>query len=190
MAFYLHGWTFLTILAMDMVVSLATSLGLATAGGMASNAQTAPNTEPHNAQESNQNGVIHGTVNVRTLPLQGVHVTASNALTGKQVTTTTDATGVYSLALPRGKRYMIRADFNHRGSAKHERQPGTSELLPAKIIRSLPHTPLVATIRKLAIGSRLTLETIEDNCYAPDSRPESFAPPIGIRYSAWYPIRS
>ncbi len=62
------------------------------------------------ARENIQEAGIHGTVKVGTLPLQGVRVTASNSLTGKQATTTTDANGAYSITL-RGGRYLIRAEL-------------------------------------------------------------------------------
>ena len=66
--------------------------------------------------------VIHGTVKIGTLPLQSVRVTASDARNGKQVTTVTDANGAYSLTLPRGERFLIRAErFGY--------EPSTTEVL-------------------------------------------------------------
>ena len=42
-------------------------------------------------------GTIHGSVKDGNVPLPGVSVTASNSLTGKKYSTTTDITGSYSL---------------------------------------------------------------------------------------------
>jgi hypothetical protein len=92
------------------VVSLAMSLALAASGGIASGAQTAPSSAPPADRATNREAVIRGTVKIGTLPLQSVRVTASDARTGKQVTTTTDGNGVYSLTLPRGERFLIRAE--------------------------------------------------------------------------------
>lgn len=89
------------------LVSFAICSGLATSGEIASRAQAAP---AQIARENIQEAGIHGTVKVGTLPLQGVRVTASNSLTGKQATTTTDANGAYSITL-RGGRYLIRAEL-------------------------------------------------------------------------------
>jgi hypothetical protein len=93
------------------VVSLAMGLGLTMAGGTVSSAQSALSRAPHVDPERMQAGVIRGTVKVGTLPLQGVRVTASNALTGKQITTTTDASGAYSLTPIWSGRFLIRAEY-------------------------------------------------------------------------------
>ena len=90
------------------LVSFAICSGLATAGEIASRAQTGP---AQNARANIQVRGIHGTVKVGTLPLQGVRVTASNSLTGKQATTTTDRNGAYSITLPPSGRYLIRAEL-------------------------------------------------------------------------------
>ena len=78
-----------------LVILLAMVLGLSLVAGTASVAQTQslPQADP----KTNQADVIQGTATVGTLPLQGVRVTASNARTGKQVTTATDATGLIPL---------------------------------------------------------------------------------------------
>lgn len=73
-------------------------------------ARAAPPSAPPADRETVQEAVIHGTVKIGTLPLQSVRVTASDARTGKQVTTTTDGNGAYSLTLPRDERFLIRAE--------------------------------------------------------------------------------
>src|ERR1700684_550646 len=88
-----------------LVVSLTVSLDPGALGGIASSAQTASSAERATTQEA----VIHGIVKIGTLPLPSVRVTASDARTGKQVTTITDGNGAYSLTLPRGERFLIRA---------------------------------------------------------------------------------
>ena len=103
------------------VVPLAMSLGLAASGGVASSAQTAPSSAPPAEQATMRESVIRGTVKIGTLPLQSVRVTASDARTGKQVTTTTDGNGAYSLTLPRGERFLIRAE-------RFGFEPSTTEL--------------------------------------------------------------
>jgi hypothetical protein len=92
------------------VVSLAMSLALAANRGIASSVQTAPSTLPPADRATTGKSIIHGTVKIGTLPLQSVRVTASDARTGKQVTTATDGNGAYSLTLPRGERFLIRAE--------------------------------------------------------------------------------
>src|ERR1700761_5137067 len=87
--------------------SLAMSLAPAATGGAMSSAQTATSVAPPGDRRMTQEAVIHGTVKIGTVPLQGVRVSASDTRTGKQVTTTTDGNGAYSLALPRGERFLI-----------------------------------------------------------------------------------
>jgi hypothetical protein len=105
-----------------LVVSLAMSLGFGALGGIASSAQTAPSGASPAERTTTKQAAIHGTVKIGTLPLQSVRVTASDARTGKQVTTTTDGNGAYSLTLPRGERFLIRAErFGY--------EPSSTELL-------------------------------------------------------------
>ncbi len=56
-------------------------------------------------------GTLHGTVKDGNIPLPGVTVTASNSLTGKKYSTTTDITGSYTLVIPQNGRYVVRTDF-------------------------------------------------------------------------------
>ncbi|MGA8109548.1 MAG: carboxypeptidase-like regulatory domain-containing protein, partial [Acidobacteriaceae bacterium] len=56
-------------------------------------------------------GTIHGTVKDGNIPLPGVSVTASNSLTGKKYSTTTDITGSYTLVIPQSGRFVVRTDF-------------------------------------------------------------------------------
>jgi hypothetical protein len=91
----------------------------------ASHAQTAPiparSTAP--AQPSTQppsGGVIHGTVKSGNIPLPGVTVTAQNTLTGKTYYAATNATGAYSMTIPRNGRYVVRAQFTAFAEVTHE----------------------------------------------------------------------
>jgi hypothetical protein len=70
------------------------SLAIALHSGPESIAQT-PGT-PAATPAATSGGVIHGSVKAGTIPLPGVSVTATNTLTGKKYTTTTDVTGAYS----------------------------------------------------------------------------------------------
>lgn len=56
-------------------------------------------------------GTIHGAVKDGTIPLPGVGVTASNSLTGKRYSTTTDITGSYTLVIPQNGRYVLKTEL-------------------------------------------------------------------------------
>jgi trimeric autotransporter adhesin len=56
-------------------------------------------------------GTIRGTVKSGAIPLPGVGVTATNTLTGKKYTTTTDVTGAYAMAIPANGRYVVKAEL-------------------------------------------------------------------------------
>ena len=56
-------------------------------------------------------GIIKGSVKAGSVPLPGVSVTATNTLTGKKFTTTTDVTGAYEMTIPQNGRYVIRAEL-------------------------------------------------------------------------------
>src|ERR1035438_837730 len=56
-------------------------------------------------------GTIHGTIKSGTVPLPGVSVTASNSLTGKKYSTTTDITGAYTLVIPQNGRYVLKTEL-------------------------------------------------------------------------------
>ena len=80
--------------------------------------QTQPQTQTQTAsptatpaQTAQAGGTIHGTVKSGTTPLPGVSITATNTLTGKKYSTTSDATGAYVLAIPQNGRYVVRTDF-------------------------------------------------------------------------------
>jgi hypothetical protein len=45
------------------------------------------------------------------VPLPGVSVTATNALTGDKYTTVTDASGAYAMAIPKDGRYVVRSEL-------------------------------------------------------------------------------
>ncbi|WP_255462301.1 TonB-dependent receptor [Granulicella sp. WH15] len=56
-------------------------------------------------------GTIHGVVRAGTVPLPGVAVTATNTLTGKKYTTSTDINGSYAMTIPKTGRYVVRAEL-------------------------------------------------------------------------------
>ena len=63
------------------------------------------------------------------MPLPGVGVTATNALTGEKFATVTDATGVFVMKIPTNGRYVVRS--RTCGTLLWERG-GTSVLLNAE----------------------------------------------------------
>src|SRR5580698_4437465 len=64
-----------------------------------------------------QGGSIHGSVVAGTagkpggIPLPGVAITATNSLSGKKFTTTTDINGAYAMAIPRNGRYVVKVEL-------------------------------------------------------------------------------
>jgi len=56
-------------------------------------------------------GTIHGVIKAGNAPLPGVSVTASNSLTGRKYSTTTDITGSYALVIPQNGRYVVKAEL-------------------------------------------------------------------------------
>ncbi len=56
-------------------------------------------------------GTIRGTVKAGAVPLPGVAVTATNTLTGKKFSTTTDVTGAFVMTIPRNGRYVVRTEL-------------------------------------------------------------------------------
>ncbi|HZZ38104.1 MAG TPA: TonB-dependent receptor [Acidobacteriaceae bacterium] len=73
--------------------------------------QAAPAPAVNPAAPSPSGGTIHGTVKDGNIPLPGVSVTASNSLTGKKYSTTTDITGTYTLVIPQDGRYVVKSAF-------------------------------------------------------------------------------
>ena len=56
-------------------------------------------------------GVIRGTVKAGSTPLPGVAVTATNTLTGKRYSTSTDGAGAFAMRIPRNGRYVVRTEL-------------------------------------------------------------------------------
>jgi hypothetical protein len=54
------------------------------------------------------------------VPLPGVAVTASNTLTGKKYTTTTDIDGMYAMTIPKNGRYVVKAELAGFASVTQE----------------------------------------------------------------------
>lgn len=90
------------------------------AGNVAPQASSSPAPTQNSASASTpsvQGGTIHGTVVAGTpgkpggIPLPGVAITATNTLTGKKYTTSTDIDGAYAMKIPRNGRYVVRAEL-------------------------------------------------------------------------------
>ncbi len=56
-------------------------------------------------------GTIRGQVKSGSVPLPGVSVTATNTLTGKKYSTTTDINGNFEMTIPQNGRYVLKTDF-------------------------------------------------------------------------------
>ena len=79
---------------------------------VAPDAQSSPQPAPTPAAVPTQTGgTIHGSVKDGNVPLPGVSVTASNSLTGKKYSTTTDITGAYTLVIPQNGRYVLKTEL-------------------------------------------------------------------------------
>jgi hypothetical protein len=65
------------------------------------------------------------------VPLPGVSVTASNSLTGKRYSTTTDITGSYTLVIPQNGRYVLQVP----SLLRLPRSPKTRSSTPLPTIR-------------------------------------------------------
>ena len=78
----------------------------------------APNPAAAQALAEPQGGMIHGTVVAGAagkpggIPLPGVAVTATNSLSGKKYSTTTDVTGEYAMVIPRNGRYVVKVELS------------------------------------------------------------------------------
>jgi trimeric autotransporter adhesin len=73
--------------------------------------QNPPATESLPSAPVAAGGTIKGSVKAGSVPLPGVSVTATNTLTGKKFTTTTDVIGSYEMTIPQNGRYVIRAEL-------------------------------------------------------------------------------
>jgi trimeric autotransporter adhesin len=83
----------------------------ATAPAASVPAQAPPSTQTLPSAPLIAGGAIRGTVKAGNVPLPGVSVTATNTLTGKKFTTTTEVTGVYEMSIPQNGRYVVRAEL-------------------------------------------------------------------------------
>ena len=79
--------------------------------GRLGTSQVSPSTQTLPSAPSIAGGTIRGTVKAGNVPLPGVSVTATNTLTGKKFTTTTDVTGAYEMTIPQNGRYVVRAEL-------------------------------------------------------------------------------
>jgi trimeric autotransporter adhesin len=89
--------------------------------GPLANAQSAPSPQPPAAPtqsntsaasaDSRKGGVLHGHIKSGPVPMPGVSITATNTLTGKKYTTTTDVTGAFAMSIPQNGRYVLKTDL-------------------------------------------------------------------------------
>ena len=101
-------------------------VGADAAARMTAQAPTATTPPPAAASETTsavpqapatQGGSIRGNVVAGTagkpggVPLPGVAITATNSLTGKKYTTSTDIDGAYAMTIPRNGRYVVRVEL-------------------------------------------------------------------------------
>jgi trimeric autotransporter adhesin len=101
----LAGW----LLALSLPAAITQAVA-AQSSAPAPSSQSAPVESLPSAQVA-AGGTIKGTVKAGTVPLPGVSVTATNTLTGKKFTTTSDVTGAYEMTIPQNGRYVIRAEL-------------------------------------------------------------------------------
>jgi len=73
-----------------------------------------------------QGGTIHGVVvagaagKAGSIPLPGVAITATNTLTGKKYSTSTDIDGQFAMKIPRNGRYVVRVELAGFAAATQE----------------------------------------------------------------------
>jgi trimeric autotransporter adhesin len=99
---------FIRLRALAVFAFLTAPFTLAQTAPAAPRAQPAP---PAASAPAQPGGTIHGSVKDGNIPLPGVSVTASNSLTGKRYSTTTDIGGNYTLVIPENGRFVVRTDF-------------------------------------------------------------------------------
>ncbi len=98
------------------LLTLGVAMGLQ-GHALVAQATTAPTAPTTQEQATVTGGTIKGTVVAGTVgkaggvPLPGVAVTATNTLTGKKYTTTTDIDGVYAMAIPKNGRYVVKVEL-------------------------------------------------------------------------------
>jgi len=89
-------------------------------------AQTASPAAPVAAPAAAQGGTIHGVVvagaagKAGGVPLPGVAITATNTLTGKKYSTSTDVDGQFAMKIPRNGRYVVRVELAGFAAATQE----------------------------------------------------------------------
>jgi hypothetical protein len=102
------GW----LLAVSLSAAMAPTAAAQASSAPAPPPQNTPATTPSPSTPVAAGGMIKGTVRAGAVPLPGVSVTATNTLTGKKFTTTTDVTGAYEMTIPQNGRYVIRAELS------------------------------------------------------------------------------
>ncbi|MFZ0691757.1 MAG: carboxypeptidase-like regulatory domain-containing protein, partial [Acidobacteriaceae bacterium] len=114
-------------------------------------------------------GAIHGTVKDGNIPLPGVSVTASNSLTGKKYSTTTDITGSYSLVIPQNGRYVLKTELSAfapvtkealLNATAHDQAVDFSVILASRAAEQEQQTSLASAARQLAGGGAQSLNLL------------------------------
>ena len=80
----------------------------------------APGTPAASVTATTAGGTIHGSILAGSTPLPGVAITATNTLTGRRYTTSTDVTGAFSMRIPANGRYVVRAELTAFASETRE----------------------------------------------------------------------
>lgn len=104
-----------------------------------------------------QGGIVKGAVKAGAVPLPGVSITATNTLTGKKYTTTTDANGNFTMSIPKKGRYVLKTELTAFAEE-------TKEVL----FTADNHAAVVSF--SLQLASRVQQEETKQNASADNSR--------------------
>ena len=159
--------------ALFVSLVLAASLALAQTAPAAPDSQQAPAAispaPPAAAAPAPVGGTIHGTVKDGNIPLPGVSLTASNSLTGKKYSTTTDITGSYSLVIPQNGRYVVKTELSAfapvtkealLNATAHDQAIDFSIILASRAAEQEQQTSLASAARQLAGGGAQSLSLL------------------------------
>jgi hypothetical protein len=114
-------------------------------------------------------GTIHGTVKDGNIPLPGVSVTASNSLTGKKYSTTTDITGSYTLVIPQNGRFVLKTELSAfapvtkealLNATAHDQAVDFTVMLASRAAEQEQQTNLAGAARQLVGGGAQSLNLL------------------------------
>jgi len=125
-------------------------------------------------------------VKAGNVPLPGVSVTASNSLTGKKYSTTTDVTGAYTLVIPQNGRYVLKTELSAfapvtqpalLNATAHDLTVDFSIMLASRAEQQEQQTNLAGAARQLLGGGWLPIPTFRGRATQSPS-PAKPVPPI------------